>query len=655
VLTEPPPRVTAVRVVPRIIERAINKALSKSAGERFATASDFVAALHGATTTAALPQLPDPAPRPRRRGRRAAAIAVVGVLAVGTGVAMASRAVGDRRPRTGGAPAHRQLTFTGTVTAPALSPDARTVAYVVGGRSLVVQRVDGGSPVQLVPSARSIGAPRWTGDGRALVVGMTRDSGETAATYLVPVTGGVPRKVMDDVRPFDAGPDSTVLVRVPRGQDRIEVVSLATGEATRTITLPDSVGEIVEVAWSPDRRWIAFLGADDALWVVASGGGVPSHVVNGARRVRWGPGSDALYFLRGPAGAVDLMRAAVDAQTGRPAGATTRMTSLLAADGFDVGESRLVHTQTTPGAQARTFVLGGTPRRVVEEQPFGEGTARVSGAAVSPDGRWVAYSAAQRGDRDIHIAGFGGGSARVLAGSPAREEAPAWSPDGSRLTFAREDSAGVRLVMADARTGNARRIGSVAGPGRANVDSIGPRAAAAAGRWSASGRHIAYYTQDLRRILVANLQRRNESIVRLPDSVGTGYFAAVPSPNGTQLLASTIRPGDERATLWLVFGNGRRWRRISGPAGETFPVAWHRNGWIYLLRNRAVSTDHGSVHLELWRMRGPTGRPELYASLPEGCGMSVSISGDATRGACNYVRVESDLYVASGVGGGSAR
>jgi hypothetical protein len=66
------------------------------------------------------------------------------------------------------------------------------------------------------------------------------------------------------------------------------------------------------------------------------------------------------------------------------------------------------------------------------------------------------------------------------------------------------------------------------------------------------------------------------------------------------------------------------------------------------VRNRGLATDHGSVHLELWRMRGPLGRPQLYAPLPEGCGMSVSISADATRGVCSYFRVESDLYVSQG-------
>jgi hypothetical protein len=147
-----------------------------------------------------------------------------------------------------------------------------------------------------------------------------------------------------------------------------------------------------------------------------------------------------------------------------------------------------------------------------------------------------------------------------------------------------------------------------------------------------------------------NFQRRSESVIQLPENVGTANSIVVPSPNGTQLVAST-RVGRDETALWLVFRNGRRWRRIQGPFGETIPIAWHRNGWIYLVRSRALATEHGAVRLELWRMRGPTGRPELYAALPDGCGMSVSISADASRGVCNYVRVESDLYVASSVGG----
>jgi Tol biopolymer transport system component len=657
-LTEPPPRLTAIRVVPRIVERAVDRALSKSPADRFRTVGEFAAALHGAPVA---PPTATPMPaRPRRRWR-APLVASLVVLATAAGVAMASRVVVNRGPAT--TAAHTQLTFTGTATAPALSPDGRSVLYIAGGRSLLLQRLGGGNPVALIPSARSITAARWTGDGRTVVVTMVRDSTERPATFLVPVgcppgsprsgqAGGCgsARKVLDDARPFDTGADSTVIVRAPREAGRIEIASLVSGEITRTIALPDSIGTVGEIAWSSDRRWIAFTDArNGGLWVVAAscaskagGCGSPSRVAGGARTIRWAGNSDAVYFLSGPVGTVDLMRVGIDTQAGRSTDNAARVTSLLAADGFDIGRNnRLVHTQTSRGAPLRTFVLGGAgaARRVVEEQPLSEGTARLGGASISPDGRWVAYSAARGAERDIHVAAFGGGSARVIAASRAPEDAPAWSPDGLRLTFARDDSAGRTVILADARNGSGRRVGSLPGPG--SPGAVAP--------WSASGRHIAYYAQDRRRIVLLNLQRRNESVIRLPENVGTGQFL-VSSPNGTQLVASTRVGPDDQPALWLVFGNGRRWRRIPGPFGEAYPIAWHRNGWIYLVRNRAMATDHGAAHVELWRMRGPTGRPEFFAALPEGCGLSVSISTDASRGVCNYVHVESDLYVSSSFG-----
>jgi eukaryotic-like serine/threonine-protein kinase len=646
-LTEPPPRLTALRVVPRIVERAVHRALAKNPAERFRTVGELLAALHGASSAPAIPPSTTTPTSSRRRWRVPLIVSLV-VLATAGGVALASRAVVNGRTTT--AAAHSQLTFTGAATDPALSPDGRSVAYLAGGRSLLLQRLDGGDPVTLIPSARSITAARWTGDGRALVVVMTRDSTERPAMFLVPAAGGSAHKVLDDANPFDSGPDSTVIVRAPRALGRLEVVSLISGKARGTIAIPDSIGVVGEVAWSPNRRWIAFTDAsNDELWVVAAGGGSPSHVADAARTIRWSRTSDALYFLSGPAGTVDLMRVRIDAQSGRAATNAARVTSLLASAGFDLGrDNQLVHTQTSRDAPLRTFMFGGAGarRQVVEEHPLTEGTAPLHSAAISPDGRWVAYVAARGPERDIHVVAFGGGSARVIAASPAREEAPAWSPDGTRLTYAHQDSIGRRVMLADAHTGAPRPIGSLRGPGTSSAEVLG---ASTPARWSASGRHIAYYADDLRRIALVNLQRRSESVVRLPDNVGTG-LVVVPSPNGTQLIASTRPRPDEGAALWLVFGNGRRWRRISGPFGEAFPVAWHRNGWIYLVRNRGLATDHGAVQLELWRMRGPTGRPELYAALPEGCGLSVSISADGSRGVCNYVRVESDLYVASNFG-----
>jgi serine/threonine-protein kinase len=643
-----PRRLTTLRVVPRLVERAVYRGLSRLPAERFRSAGEFAAALEGVSGA---PPTSTPLPKATSRRRwRVPVITALVVLVTGVGVAMASRAVVNRRAPA--AAAHSQVTFSANATSPALSPDGQSVVYVAGGRALVAHSLDRGEVDTIVRGASSIEAARWTADGRSVVVAMTRDSSERPATFIVaaacPATGGQcapPRKVLDDARPFDTGADPALIIRAAREPRRLEIVSLASGKAVQTLVLPDSIGPIAEVAWSPDQRWVAFSdGTSGALWVVATAGGSPRRVASTARRARWSAESNALYYLGGRAGAIDLMRVSFDPSAGLPAGNAQRVTSLLAADNFDIGrDGRLVHTQISRGPQAVTFVIGArAPRAPVEQNPLSVASTPIDGAVISPDGRWVAYSTGQGLARDVHVVAVGGGSARVLAGGSEREAAPSWSADGARLTYAQEDSAGRRVMSADARTGIAQRVGSLAGPG-------GQRGATQA-RWSASGRHIAYYADDLQRIALVNLQRRNESMVRVPEYVGRGHVGVIPSPNGTQLLAITRDTTEDRPLVWLVFGNGRRWRQIRGPAGEWVPIAWHRNGWIYLVRNRAVATGHGAAHVELWRMRGPTGRAERYATLPEGCGMSVSISSDATRGVCDYVRVESDLYVASSVG-----
>jgi len=76
-LSEPTPRVSVVRdKVPAAVEAALERMLSRNAVDRFATASEFVAALSVAVDT----------PRPQRRhGRRLAILAVLAIAVVASG------------------------------------------------------------------------------------------------------------------------------------------------------------------------------------------------------------------------------------------------------------------------------------------------------------------------------------------------------------------------------------------------------------------------------------------------------------------------------------------------------------------------------------------------------------------------------------------
>ena len=67
---------------------------------------------------------------------------------------------------------------------------------------------------------------------------------------------------------------------------------------------------------------------------------------------------------------------------------------------------------------------------------------RVGEPAVSPDGKWVAFSvrdtdmAANKGRTDIWLAAVDGATVRRLTTDPASDTSPAWSPDGAYVYFA---------------------------------------------------------------------------------------------------------------------------------------------------------------------------------------------------------------------------
>src|SRR6476469_5461726 len=112
-----------------------------------------------------------------------------------------------------------------------------------------------------------------------------------------------------------------------------------------------------------------------------------------------------------------------------------------------------------------------------------------------------------------------------------------------------------------------------------------------------------------------------------------------------QAVLSTFRRTARWAVLWGVSADGRSWRRIPEPFGESGAVTWHPDGWIYLVNSRAVYNDRGVPGLELWRTRLPKGPLEFVAPLPEGCSGTFTLSANARRAACLRVSDASDLIL----------
>jgi eukaryotic-like serine/threonine-protein kinase len=621
-LTEPVPHLSTVRAVPHSIELAVTRALAKSPADRFPSIAAFIAALERAE------------PKRRISARTAALVGGGAVLA-----ALLLFAFELRPPSATTSNVSRQVTFTGRANEPALSPDGKSMVYVSTNQSLTMQRLDGGDPVVLVPPSRWVFAPRWTDDGKAILFCMMPDSSRLAATWMIPSEGGAAREVLPDIDAFDAGPDSTTALLSQRETRQILVMDLRTGRPRRSMRIPDSLGLIFAIDWSRDQRLIAFEA--EGIWVVALGSDAPVRLSATGKAPRWSPSGDAVYFLDGPRGTTALKKVRVEPKSGRPRGAPARVLSLPTADRFSVAPGGvLVHNQVVLSSQATAIGYGGKalPRTVAETRSLTEGTGVVNSLAISDDGRQVAVSREQGEESAIVVIPFEGGAGRMVAPSPAQELAPSWSPDGARLAFIRSDSAGTRLMVADYPGGTPRRIGS-AGAIAGWTSAV---------FWSANGRWLSYRDSNLRRIGLVNVGQQHESFVTIPDSLGYGYTGGgLVSPDGGQAVISTIHRWNDWGELWLVAADGRVLRRIREPFGESYPVRWTEDGWLYVINNHAEYTDQGQFRIQLWRIRMPDGAPELYAPIPEGCG-SVSLSRDAMRAGCDFNTRQSDLVAVTG-------
>src|SRR5690348_11925211 len=98
---------------------------------------------------------------------------------------------------------------------------------------------------------------------------------------------------------------------------------------------------------------------------------------------------------------------------------------------------------------------------------------RVGEPQVSPDGRWVAFSAVKvdlkANTRTPHlwVVPLAGGEARQLTSGVSGEDRPRWSPDGKQLAYISSQEGGSQVWVADfdsttgALTAEPRRITSI--------------------------------------------------------------------------------------------------------------------------------------------------------------------------------------------------
>jgi Tol biopolymer transport system component/tRNA A-37 threonylcarbamoyl transferase component Bud32 len=492
--------------LPPKLEAIINKTLEKDRDLRCQTAAELRADLKRLkrdtdSTRASIAAAPagEEAPlgrvdaTPSRRMTRLAAVlagfAVVAALVAGYFL--------GRRAAENPHPLYHQLTFRrGAIRSARFSPDGQTIVYTAAWQ---------GNPVEVLAGRQGASESRSLGLGRAELLSISH-SGEMAvslntrstATWVnvgtlarVPLAGGAPREILENVQWADWAPDgaSLALVRTSAGQNRLEfpvgqVLFQTVGWISHPRVSPrgdrvaflehpfpgDDGGSVAVVdltgnrkilsadwytaqglAWSADGSEIWFtatkIGFDRALYAVTLSGR--------ERLVARMPGTLTLLDIA-PDGRVLLTRASSRRELMGISGGEANERDLswldysfpadLSADGktllFDE-EGGAGGTYSKEGKWTYVVFL-----RKTDGSPavrLGEGTA----VALSPDEKWVIYQT-QTTPAQLGLFPTGAGETRMLTRDEINHNWARWFPDGKRFVFSgSEPGHGVRLYLQD--------------------------------------------------------------------------------------------------------------------------------------------------------------------------------------------------------------
>jgi Tol biopolymer transport system component len=620
ILKEDPPELSATnRNISPGVERLVRHCLEKSPERRFQSARDLaydLEALTGGSETLVTARIPG-APSPSwRKPLLAAALIGIGILA-GWGLL----AIRQKPP----APSYRRITFRrGTVVGARFAPDGQTVVYTASweGQPFRIFATRAGSIESRnlqVPDSRLLSVSA-TGE-LAISIGGAAGWMSTGMLARVPLEGGAPRELLENVLLADWSPDGRdlAIVRSVGGKNRLEfpigkvlyetaqgidsmrfsprgdrfAVGLG-GETVATIDLSGRVttlskgwDDIGNVAWRPDggEIWIGGRRAaqQHQLYAVTLSGRERLVRREASGLFLFDVSRDGRALLNDYFYYQSVVALPADETSERDLSWMDRpYVKAISKDGravvFDEtgeggGENGAIYLRATDGSAAVRL---------------GEG----SGMGLSPDGRWV-LSQARRPSETFVLLPTGPGQPRSLQHKGITSIGWGWIswggflPDGKRIVFlGRAGSGALRLYVQNLEGGEPRPIspeGMEPGPMAFSPDS---RFVAARG----TGSKIAVYPVD----------------------------------------GSTTRP-------------------LAGAEAGESPILWSPDGrWLFVYRTseapaRVFKLDAATGRREPWKTIAPADRSGLVSI------DNVVMTPDTRSYAYSYARILTSLQVADGL------
>ena len=628
ILKEDPPEISETgRDLPPALERLVRHCLEKSPQLRIQSSRDLaydLEALSGVSGTAVAPRV-EPARSKRifRLGGIAAGVLSLAAIAFLAGRRVAGSAGGTAASNE---VRYRRLTFRrGNVLQARFAPDGQTILYSAAWddkpAEVFLARIDGRESRPLgIPSAALLGVSK-TGE---LAVGLKKTNlfGTFGAGTLarVPMTGGTPRELVEDVWEADWNPEGTdlAIVREVGGTSRIEY---PVGKK-----LYETSNIIDDLRFSPKGDRLAFVeGFPPSLSLIDVASGRRRSLVTGwtfFSGLAWHPSRDEIWFDGGD----PTLRLGLYAVDG--SGRVRTVAQAPSAPGLqDISRDGNVLLEREAGRNAVFFRREGEPQeRDLSWLDFS------LIASISNDGQALLFSEGGEGGGEkgsVYIRRTDGSPAVRLGDGTAQS----LSPDG-KWALALEGSR--RLVLLPTGAGQPRSLET--------------------GKLSASG---AAFLPDGRRIIIAASEPGHGPRIYAMD-VGGGAPRAFTEEGITfveQFLTPAISPDgrsvalcgpDRVAKIYPVDGSAAR--PISGVEANDVPIQWSADGRsLFLTRPgelpaRVQLLDLATGKKRPWKELMPADRVGVVRVY------SVFVTPDGKSVAYDVARIlTSDLYLASGL------
>jgi serine/threonine-protein kinase len=372
-------------------------------------------------------------------------IPALGLVAVAAVIALLIFLIKSQPSKQPIIPSHKQLTFTGDASWPAISPDGEFIAYVTGPpdkQRVMVQDIGGGQAIE-ISQGEWFQYLQWLPDSSALSF-YAYGTEYGSDIFMVPRLGGAHRKLLSvpgQNPPFALSPDGSQIVYYDLNKKHFNITDVSTGKTT-PIFLKESFPHVGELDWSPDGNLLLFLARDEkrrsAIQIIKIDGGEQSKIVEDEAWLncpQWSPKGDAIYYLRQG----ELWKIPFSSEEGRATKpASPVLGGLQAGSDFTITRDgrQMVYTRAIYYSNLWQAEVKGTGKnQVVTTTQITRGSYYDDDARISPDGSLVAFRRVAGATSNIYVVPIEGGAPRQITFLDSKSWYPAWSPDGKEIAF----------------------------------------------------------------------------------------------------------------------------------------------------------------------------------------------------------------------------